>query len=199
MFSKRGANSTGGPVRLKVPFQPSTPPTSPLTPPEAVPQEPLSQHSSLFEFDAAEILTNPSAAEDAIHGALTLRALRWLDLLEKDERDSTGKPIYDLELQVSMFRVISDWLKTSKRTKGQDDDQSIPGIDQMRQIISDELDARKAAEKAKKASEPDSRQKQKAVYATRKPGPVSAADDSKLDALLERARRVDLEEDDDGD
>lgn len=150
---------------------------------------------SLFDFDPQEIITNPSAAEDALHGALTLRALRWLDILERDERDSNGKPVFDLELQVSMFRVISEWLKTSKRTKGGDQDDSIPGIDQMRQIIKEELDAAKP-EPTKRPGAHTSPVVDRRYKAT-KPKSVPQHDDSKLDALIERARRISAEDEDD--
>lgn len=110
-----------------------SPATSPTPPPVSDPPR-----------DEAWVLSNPAVAEDKLHAALTLRALNWLDILQQDQRDPAGKPLYDLDLQVQMFKTISEWLKTSKRTKGKsDDDDAVPGIDQMRQIISEAPSAKK--------------------------------------------------------
>jgi hypothetical protein len=89
------------------------------------------------------VLAAPTWAEDQLHGSLTLRALRWLALLEMDEGTppQPGKRVVSLETQVDMFKVISDWLKTSKKTKsGGENEEEAPGIEQMREVIRQELE-----------------------------------------------------------
>lgn len=135
-----------------------------------------------------DVLANPTAAEDRLHAALTVRALKWLEIVEKDDqgRDPiTGKPLVDLDTQVAMFKVISDWLKTSKKTKNSstDEDSTAPGIEQMRTLVREEVTVR-----AKAATEDKPRRAFKA--SSKAEGP----DDNLLALNLNRARQAAMRE-----
>lgn len=163
-----------------------------------------------FDLPSIEdLLADPSEAEDHLHAHLTLRALKWLALLEAEENSpiQPGQKRVTLETQVDMFKVIAEWLKTSKKTKGTGEDDTVPGIEQMRAIIAEALATREEPE-----PEPEEEEEEPEVdpkYASfevegrrapvgglpkRKPvaRPVTRkrpnADPSQLDILINRAR-----------
>lgn len=103
----------------------------------------LSETSGAGSLTLELVLASPTWAEDQLHASLMLRALRWLALLEQDDNSppQPGKRVVGLDTQVDMFKVISEWLKTSKKTKGTgEDEKEAPGIEQMREVIRQELE-----------------------------------------------------------
>lgn len=82
--------------------------------------------------------------ESRLRTGLMQRALRWLEILEKEEgEDYEGKKT-DLQTQVEMFKVLKDWLIANWRTKGKDgqDDEGVPGVDALMAIINGAIDTR---------------------------------------------------------
>lgn len=161
-----------------------------------------------------KVISAPSWAEDQLHASLTLRALRWLELLEQDDNTppQPGKRVVGLDTQVEMFKVISDWLKTSKKTKSEGTEEGgAPGIEQMREVIRQEM--AKLPEKPPPEVEDDEdedddevdviAEKRAGRTATRrargKPGkPALAqrkADSEELDIIIARAREASYRED----
>lgn len=76
-------------------------------------------------------------AETRVHWALMRRALKWLELLDEEGLDEeTGRPKTDLSTQVQMFKVISDWLQVSRKTKPDEGDKMDPkGVEVLRNVL----------------------------------------------------------------
>lgn len=151
-----------------------------------------------------EVLANPSGIEDRLHAALTVRALKWLDILDRDEEDPahtpTGQRVITLDLQVDMFKVISEWLKTSKKTKSTDkDDTNSPGVEAMQAAIVAALKQMGAVDEgARSAPEAQQNEENPALELQRGARPKSGFarrkaarerdEDEELATLLHRAR-----------
>jgi hypothetical protein len=167
-----------------------------------------------------EALANPGELEDRLHAALSVRALKWLEYLEAEEQDparvANGQRAITLDLQVDMFKVIAEWLKTSKKTKNPDKDiDGTPaGIDAMSQAIERAMmamGARSAPLESKNDEDDEVEVHQPGIQpvpvATPKKQPSGAqkrraareqSEDDELALLLNRARDRALRGEDDG-
>lgn len=212
MFTRRGGNT---------PAQPASP-TSPAQSPTQPNQIPFVNPAPDFGLEdledkappptLEEVLADPTKAENTLYAALTVRALKWLEFLEQDEslNPQPGKRLVTLDTQVSMFKVIAEWLKTSKKTKeAGEDEKGAPGIEQMREIIRQELEAKPTPQKKPSTflrddydldpneDLPPRRVKTKAeITAAIKKKGSNTGDDRYLSTMLSRARnQVDDDED----
>lgn len=212
--------------QLPLQNQPLAPPTrGPDFGPGASNTETETETPEAVSFTLEQVLANPSLAEDRLHGSLMLRALRWLELLERDDNTppKPGQRVVGLDTQVDMFKVIAEWLKTSKKTKGLDDEEGAPGIEQMRELIRQELEKVPEKPPAKPSSfmndfadEDELGTEEDYEEATQPPEPrahiaargglargrkagtslaARGADSKELDAMLNRARKAAYEED----
>ena len=204
MFMKRGGSGQPPPGSSSTPS--STPPVQPNQIPYDNPPPP-SGPPELTEVNEERVLADPTWAENQLHAALTVRAIKWLEFLKQDENQNPqpGQRLVTLDTQVQMFKVVSDWLKTSKKTKesGAEEDK-VPGIELMRQAIREEMALVAAKPLAKKPlpAELDESEEAKPPARSKRPGfqpgnnnaAKKEADDRQLHILLARARKAVHEE-----
>ena len=202
MFTKRGA---------VVPPDPQAGPTIPIreeplpfTGPQQNPSFGLEEWNGdeVIVLTEEEVLKDPTLAERQLHAALTVRALKWLAFLKREEDDphkaQAGRQPVTLDTQVAMFKVLTDWLKVSKKTKDEGgNDTGVVGIDQMRALIREEIGGFGAPEpRPRVVKERGAQPPTPSKTPTRRE--QANADDSELGLLLQRARERSYREPADG-
>lgn len=203
MFMKRGGANPGPPAPPTATSP--TPGVQPNQIPYVNPPLPSGPAASNGEEEVTEerVLADPTWAENLLHASLTVRSIKWLELLKQDEtlNPQPGQRLVTLDTQVQMFKVISDWLKTSKKTKEAGDDESVPGIELMRQVIREEMALVKPTPKPKPPSDdeddgdPPRRKVGGFAKGNKAAGAKPPEDDRQLSAMVNRAREAAYKED----
>lgn len=209
MFTKRGSTGPKTPSQPDLSSTPSsTPPATPAQIPFVNPPLPSGPEEPPFPVTEEKVLEDPTWAENQLHAGLTVRAMKWLEFLKADEtlNPQPGQRLVTLDTQVQMFKVISEWLKTSKRTKEAGAlEEGAPGIEMMRQAIREEMAVLSEPKpKAAPKKPPPSNDENWAAseppatpFERRKKSgtsPYAGADDSQLAKALSRAREAALRE-----
>ena len=76
---------------------------------------------------------NRMSTEERLREAMNREATRWIDVLDSNQRDDQGNPIFDWKTRREMFQMAQDWLIRSRKLwPHQDREEEGEGITNLR-------------------------------------------------------------------
>jgi hypothetical protein len=75
--------------------------------------------------------------EDLLFQAMDRQALRFIEMLDSDEKDEHGAALYSIELKLKLFDKGQEWLNKRKKLRPTPEETEGAGIRDMREWISD--------------------------------------------------------------
>jgi len=73
------------------------------------------------------------STEQLLREAMNREAIRWISVLDNDQRDAEGNPLFDWKVRKEMFQMAQDWLIRSRKLwPPEDNDAEGEGVTNLR-------------------------------------------------------------------